>query len=271
MSLTLKIRLKPSAFRVAAAGAITATAIIAAFAASCFLRPAFYRAPGIETQAMEKQGTPPGMVYVPGGFFLAGTGDQDAEEDQKPQRRAFVASFYMDRTEVTNRQFRQFHPGHAYLPGEDTLPVTNVTYDEAAAYARWAGKRLPTELEWEKAARGVDGRRYPWGNVWNPARIAARRSRPRSGNDGKTAAPPLPPAKTPNACLLTPSRLRAVGSLPAGASPYGCLDMAGNAWEWVQGFYQGNPQQRILRGGAVGYGERACRTYYRAIEGASVT
>jgi formylglycine-generating enzyme required for sulfatase activity len=84
--------------------------------------------------------------------------------------------------------------------------------------------------------------------------------------------PAEPPAqKVAGICPLKPARVRPVGSVPAGASPYGCLDMAGNAWEWVQGFYQGNPQQRILRGGAVGYGERSCRTYARSVEGSGAT
>jgi formylglycine-generating enzyme required for sulfatase activity len=207
------------------------------------------------------------MVYVPGGECLLGTDDADAEEDARPPRRAFVAAFYLDQTEVTNAEFRRFRPAHAFPPGEDELPVTNVLYEEAAAYARWAGKRLPTEAEWEKAARGTDGRRYPWGNDWDSRRVAAR-SRPAGGARKNEPAPRLKSAGT---CSLKPARVRAVGSVPDGASPFGCLDMAGNAWEWVQGFYNGNPQQRILRGGAVGYGEASCRTYARSIEGAGAT
>lgn len=219
--------------------------------------------PNAAQQARERAQLPDGMVYVPGGRCLLGSDDADADEDTRPQRRVFVASFAIDRTEVTNAEYRRFRPSHTFPPGEDRLPVTNVTYAEAEAYARSVGKRLPTEEEWEKAARGTDGRRYPWGNTWDKERVAARAG-------GRKVEVELS-ARSAGECALVPARVRPVGSKPEGASPYGCLDMAGNAWEWVQGFYRGNPDQRLLRGGAVGYGERACRTYNRAIEGAGVT
>ena len=244
----------------------------AALVAACILgaaqtvvwthRPA---APDSRKQGIERAAVPAGMVYVPGGDCLLGTNDADADEDVRPLRRAFVPSFYIDRTEVTNAEYKRFQPAYAFPPNEASLPVTNVTYDEAAAYARWAGKRLPAGDEWEKAARGTDGRCYPWGNDWNPALVAAR------AHPGKTLTQRVSVVKKPGQCALGASRVRDVGSVPAGVSPYGCVDMAGNAWEWVQGFYDNNPQMRLLRGGAVGYGERDFRVYNHAIEGAEAT
>lgn len=198
--------------------------------------------------------TPEGMVLVPSGEARVGTDDPDTDEERRPLRRVSLPAFFMDRTEVTNAQFARFRPTHKFDSSQANLPATGVTYEEAEAYARWAGKRLPTEDEWEKAARGTDGRAYPWGSAWDKAKVAARAPKP-----------------TQKLACGRPSRVQPVGSVPTGASPYGCLDMAGNAWEWVQGHPNGSSAQRLLKGGAVGYGERGCRTYERGIEGAKAT
>jgi len=184
-----------------------------------------------------------------------GSDEPDADDDARPRRRVNIGSFYIGRTEVTNAEFHRFRPSYDYPAGHSEYPVTGVTYEEAAAYCRWSGGRLPTEMEWEKAARGADGRRYPWGNAWEPSRGNFRK--PRSARHA--------------ACWINRRGLAPVGRFPSGASPYGVLDMAGNAWEWVAGFYQGRRDQRVIRGGACGYGERSQRTYARAIEGSGAT
>ena len=168
-----------------------------------------------------------GMVYVPAGEFIMGSEGNDlfriAEVDEFPQRQVFVEDFYIDIYEVTNAQYKRFIDStkveapprwidNNYGIGEDGLPVVSVTWEEATAYAQFIGKRLPSEAEWEKAARGVDGRRFPWGDDFDP----------NLANNGD---------------LLTP-----IMSFPGGVSPFGCYDMAGNAAEWVDGWYEAYPR-----------------------------
>jgi len=153
--------------------------------------------------------TPTGvMVLVAGGQFVFG---DTAQESPNPRRSASSPDFYVDLTEVSNGAFRQFadatgQPMPEVVGGADH-PVVNVTLAEARAFAEWGGKRLPTEEEWEKAARGADGRVYPWGNT------APRPGQVNLG-DGFDGASP-------------------VSALPEGASPYGARNMAGNVWEWT--------------------------------------
>jgi formylglycine-generating enzyme required for sulfatase activity len=210
---------------------------------------------------------PEGMVLVPAGACLIGSNDSEAEPDEQPLRRVWVAAFYVDEYTVTNRELARVLPSHTYPAGEGDLPATHVLKAEAESYARAVGKRLPTLAEWEKAARGTDGRRYPWGNEWRPECANVQRR-------------DLPVAKASGpACELRPGRKVKGGSFPCGVSPYGAQDMAGNVWEWVADVHQdrtwlGFPtgsRSGILKGGAYGYGPLQCRSSYNALEGLDAT
>lgn len=175
-----------------------------------------------------------GMVYIPAGEFLMGTSKEEARQlteeygvhpslfaGETPQRRVYVKAFYIDRYPVTNAQYKEFieatghRPpphwrGREYPPDQADVPVTYVNWHDANAYAQWAGKRLPTEEEWEKAARGPDGRRYPWGNEWDEEACWV--------DDGTSPQTPLP---------------FPIGCFPQGASPYGVMELVGNVAEWT--------------------------------------
>jgi formylglycine-generating enzyme required for sulfatase activity len=191
-----------------------------------------------------------GMVSVPGGVFTMGS---DEFDDTKPTHLVAVKAFDMDATEVTVAAYRACVQGRACTPpgsgngqtwglGDGRLPVNLVTWEQAQTYCSWAGKRLPTEEEWEYAARGTDGRKYPWGSTefsdrgFDTAVICSTIS----------DAPRLP-------CP--------VGSHPAGASPFGLQDMAGNVGEWTSSRYTPDyalggdvSDWRVRRGGSVDWG-----------------
>jgi formylglycine-generating enzyme required for sulfatase activity len=162
------------------------------------------------------------QVFVEAGEFLMGSHETDsrAADDEKPQHVVNLDAFWIDMTEVTNAQYRRCVEagvctspgcwGDADLSGDDQ-PVVCVTWYDAEVYAAWVGGRLPTEAEWEKAARGTDGRLYPWGNE-SPDCTKAFYS----------------------GCGV---RTTDVGSHLEGASPYGALDMAGSVREWVADWY----------------------------------
>jgi formylglycine-generating enzyme required for sulfatase activity len=190
------------------------------------------------------------------------TRDPHADQDEFPLHKVYMESFWIDRTEVTNALYIQcMHAGECTPParsiyylqaGYANHPIIGVSWDQAVAYCGWVGRRLPSEAEWEKAARGIDERIYPWGN------------------------------QPPTAELLNfnhhVNETSPVGSFPAGASPYGALDMAGNAWEWTLDgyspeYYSDSPTQnpisdspvnrRVLRGGNWDSDEEGVRSANR--------
>ena len=153
------------------------------------------------------------MMYVPAGEFEMGTDDGTPAE--APAHQVSLSAYWIDKTEVTMAMYEACADagqckGRAASQPSDQSPVTKLAWDDANTYCSFAGARLPTEAEWEKAARGTDGRLYPWG--MDPDKLKTVNY----SGDGK-----LPP----------------VGSIPEGASPYGVLDMAGSAFEWVSDWY----------------------------------
>lgn len=158
------------------------------------------------------------MVLVPAGEFLMG-GSRDKDPGyEKPAHKVFLDAFWVYKTVVTVAQYREYcrqtnhrMPSPPAWGWTDNYPIVKVTYTDAIAYAKWAGGFLPTEAQWEKAARGADGNVYPWGDTWDVANCNCMES-------GLTK--PMP-----------------VGSYPGGASPYGALDMAGNVDQWCLDWY----------------------------------
>jgi formylglycine-generating enzyme required for sulfatase activity len=184
--------------------------------------------PAVEAMPASKEVDLVPMVTIPAGEFLMGSPEGKGRADERPQRSVYLDAFLIDQVEVTNQRYMQFvkatghrNPPNPYgtgpllsIKGLEQLPVVQTTWYDAKAYCAWAKKRLPTEAEWEKAARGTDGRLYPWGN--DPP-TATRANFDREWEDEHT--------------------LHAVGSLPDGDSPYGVKDMAGNVREWVSDWY----------------------------------
>jgi formylglycine-generating enzyme required for sulfatase activity len=210
------------------------------------------------------------MVLVPPGEFWMGSDDPNAEPDEQPLRKVFVRAFYIDQFEVTNRRYGEFKKDHRYPPGEDELPVTFVLRREAEEFCRSAGRRLPTGVEWEKAARGNDGRVYPWGNEFRADRANINRRTGIAATNTQSCTSPLAGSK---------GKLPG-GSFPKGISPYGCQDMAGNVWEWVSDVWTdpiplslkpGGEPRGVIRGGAYSYSPRQARASYQGFEALGAT
>jgi len=206
--------------------------------------------------------TPAGMIRIPGGQFVFKVIGTEIEGAANPgvdvqypwedsprrfhERSMQIASFFIDKFPVTNAQFKQFLNTTYYAPkdsldflrdwkdgsfpqGWENRPVTWVSLEDARAYAKWAGKRLPHEWEWQLAAQGTDGRVYPWGNQVQPANIPA-----------------------PDFASTLPRTMRGpdpVDAHPAGESPYGVMDMVGNVWQWTDEFTDEHTRAAIVRGG----------------------
>lgn len=206
------------------------------------------------------------MVYVPPGPFTMGS--DKGEEWEKPAHTVELDGFYIDKYEVSWRKWKASGLPYRTVPNvrepvvfppdwglRNAHPVVNLTWHDAKQYAAWAGKRLPTEAEWEKAARGTDGRDFPWGNEPPTYKRAMYEDHPLS----QTSTAP-------------------VSCCGEGASPYGVFNMAGNVWEWCEdsylpGFYASSPKknpvnlaksdQKILRGGAFQLAPHYLRTFHR--------
>ncbi len=217
---------------------------------------------------------PRGMVSVTAGRFIRGSNRvdefQQASEmgskkpwykDESPQHEISLPLFYIDRYEVTNVEYKFFidatqwrSPPHFLdrkIPnGRERFPISQVNWYEAERYCRWRGKRLPSEAEWEKAARGTDGREFPWGNDFEL--IKQNADAPDSGD------------------------VAVVGSFIESMSPYGAMDMAGNVWEWTSDWYAPYPngtfksplfgeKQKVFKGGGGGrVGHYALPLFYRS-------
>ena len=216
-------------------------------------QPTIEASPALTLSTEKAPPAPEGMVYVPGGSFRMGVEDGDSFE--APAHDVTVTPFFMDRAEVTNEQYAAFAKTTNHLAPPDwksgnypagtaKFPVVQVSWQDANEYAAWAGKRLPTEAEWEFAARTNDGRRYPWGANWD-------------ANNANTSESKI-------------NHPVAVGSYAKAANPFGLLDLAGNVWEWTAGEVVSYKDPnitlapgKVIRGGAFYAAQERATTTFR--------
>lgn len=188
------------------------------------------------------------LIFIPPGEFLMGNegrplSEGEGDPDETPAHHVYVTGFWMDKYEVTNAQYSRYvqsaharSPKHwkngSYPPAKANHPVVYVDWFDANNYCHWAGKRLPSEEEWEKAARGTDGRHFPWGELFDPKK-----------------------ANTPQYWLVKHEKgdTMPVGSFENGKSPYGLYDMAGNVYEWIANWYKPYPGNQVPN---MHYGEK---------------
>jgi formylglycine-generating enzyme required for sulfatase activity len=228
------------------------------------------------------------LVWVPAGDFSMGTSKEDVARllkerpswtaegfiGEAPRHTVYLDGYWIYKHEVTVAQYRAFCTATKRAFPEqpkwskESFPVLNVSWFDARAYAAWAGAALPTEAQWEKAARGGDGRVYPWGSTWDQEKCNSITDHHEAGGG------------------LKGMRCAPVGSYPASASPYGAQDMAGNAWEWCADWYdpqyykaspRKNPEgpdtgeMKVLRGGSWGSSSITVRCSTRLMEAPDLT
>jgi eukaryotic-like serine/threonine-protein kinase len=214
-----------------------------------------------EAEAVVKISPADGMtqILIPAGMYFRGGMDVYRKHDELPAREIFISAFWMDQVEVTNGMYglcvkdgacrppaqprSDNRENYFCNPEFQDYPVVLVTWYDASAYCEWAGRRLPTEAEWERAARGDDKRNYPWGDE-------------------------LPNEYTANFMNLVGDTSR-VGSYAEGASPFGVLDLAGNVWEWVADFYRPDSYGKAPADNPVGPAEAEVLNTMRVIRGGS--